>query len=83
MPGLINFLLALFTMRILYTAHAKGQLAERKIEEVWIEEAIKHPDLTVKDGGRTYVVKKINSHTLKVVYVMEKYINVVTCYFLQ
>ncbi len=70
-------------MRIIYTVHAEGQLNERKIDKIWIEEAIKHPDLTVKEGSRTYVVKKLNSHTLKVVYVTEKYINVITCYFIK
>lgn len=68
-------------MRIAYTAHAEEQLYERKIEKVWVKEVIKHPDLTVKEGGRHYVIKALNSHTLKVVYVKQKYINVITCYF--
>ena len=68
-------------MRIVYTAHAEDQVAERKIERIWVEEAIKQPDLTVREGTKYYVSRKLNGHTLKVVYVREKYIYVITCFF--
>jgi|TARA_B100001964_G_C14107903_1_gene542412 hypothetical protein len=30
-------------MRIIYTIHAQEQLEERKIETIWVEDAIKYP----------------------------------------
>jgi len=35
-------------MNIIYSLHAEEQIGERKIEKVWIEEAIKSPDYTKK-----------------------------------
>jgi len=31
-------------MDIIYSVHAEEQLAERKIDKVWVEETIKSPD---------------------------------------
>ncbi len=68
-------------MNIHYTSHAEYQLKERKVERVWIEETIKSPDETKRAGNKYYVVKKINGKTLKVVYVKERNIKVVTIYW--
>ncbi len=69
-------------MDMYYTRHAEYQIKERKIEKVWIEETIKAPDKTEKEGNKFYVVKKLNGRTLKVVYVKERYIKVVTMFWL-
>jgi len=70
-------------MDIKYTLHAENQIKERKVEKVWIEETIKHPDSTERDGNKYYVVRKLNGRTLKVIYVKEKYIKVITIFFIQ
>ena len=70
-------------MNIFYTNHAEMQINERKIQKVWVEETIKRPDLTKNWGNKFYVTKKLNGKTLKVVYVKEKYIKVITSFFVK
>jgi len=70
-------------MHIVYTLHAEEQLKERKIINVWVEETIKSPDMIKQKGHKCYVIKKLNGKTLKVVYVKEKYLKVVTAYFIK
>lgn len=68
-------------MDIHYTFHAEYQLNERKVEKIWVEETIKSPDQTKRTGNKYYIIKKINGKTLKVVYVKERNIKVVTIYW--
>jgi len=70
-------------MDIIYTSHANRQLKDRKIEQVWIEETIKYPDETKHKMHKYYVTKKLDGKTLRVVYVKEKYIKVITSYFIK
>ena len=70
-------------MQIIYTKHAELQIGERHIEKVWIEETIKAPDKVKRKGNKYYAVKKLNGNTLKVVYVKEKYIKVITSFFIK
>lgn len=70
-------------MQIVYTKHAELQIEERKIQKVWVEETIKAPDGVKRNGNKYYAVKKLNGETLKVVYVKEKYIKVITSFFLK
>lgn len=70
-------------MEIRYTLHAGEQIKERKILKVWIEEAIKYPDETRSIGHKYYVVKKLDGKTIKIVYVKEKYIKVITSFFIK
>lgn len=67
-------------MDINYTLHAEEQIKERRIEKVWIEETIKFPDQTKRLDNKHYVVKKLNGITLKVVYVKQRYIKVITVF---
>jgi len=68
-------------MNIVYTEHAEDQIRDRKFEKVWIEEAIKHPDKTIRESkNRYYAVKKLNGITIEVVYEKERYIKVITVY---
>ena len=70
-------------MDIFYSLHAEEQIEERKIEKVWIEEAIKSPDYTEKKRTNKYIVgKKLNGSSIEVVYVKEKHIKVVTVYWI-
>ena len=70
-------------MDIIYTFHAKEQLNERKIVKEWVEETIKRPDETKHKGIKYYVIKKLNGKILKVIYVKQKFIKVITCYFIK
>ncbi len=70
-------------MEIVYTNHAEYQIGERKVDKTWIEETIKRPDETKRNGNKHYVVKKINGKTLKVVYVKESYIKIITIYWIR
>ena len=69
-------------MNIQYTAHAEYQLQERKAEKHWVEETVNSPDITKNFGNKVYVVKKLNGKTLKVVYVRQNYIKVITLYWI-
>ena len=69
------------SMRIVYTKHAVLQMEKRKLEKVWIEETIKYPDKTEREGMKKYYAsKKLNGITLEVVYVKESFIKVITAY---
>ena len=70
-------------MDIRYTLHARMQINERKIETAWIHDTLSFPHKTERDGNKYYVTRKLNGKTLRVVYVKEKYIKVVTTYFIQ
>ena len=70
-------------MEINYTLHAEEQIKERKILKVWVEETIKSPDETKRSGNKYYVTKKLNGKMLKVVYVKEKYIKIITTFFIK
>ncbi|MFH1592570.1 MAG: DUF4258 domain-containing protein [Candidatus Woesearchaeota archaeon] len=67
-------------MEIRYTSHAKIQIERRKLEKVWVEETIKSPDITKKEGNKFYVIKKLNGLVIKVIYVKVKYIKVITVF---
>ncbi len=70
-------------MEIVYTLHAEEQLDERKIQKVWVRETINYPDKTEREGRKYYVIKKLNGRTLKVVYVKERYIKVITTFYIK
>ena len=67
-------------MKIIYTFHAKLMIKERKIEQIWVEEAIKSSDKTEKEFGKYYARKKLNGKSIEVVYEKEKYIKIITTY---
>lgn len=70
-------------MNVIYTLHAEEQIRERKILKVWVEEAIKSPDVARHIGHKFYATKKLNGNTIKVIYVKENYIKVITSYFVK
>jgi hypothetical protein len=69
-------------VEIFYALHAEEQISERKIEKIWVEETIKFPDITRRKENKYYVIKKPNGKVLKVVYVRERYIKVITAYYI-
>lgn len=68
-------------MNIVYTLHAEEQIRERKITKTWVEDTIKWPDTIEHLGNKYYVVKKLNGKVLKVVYIKEGYIKIITAHF--
>lgn len=67
---------------VIDTFHAEYQLKERKIDKQWIEEAIRSPNIIKHIGNKSYAIKKIGSKTLKVVYVKQRYIKIITIYWI-
>ena len=67
-------------MEVKYTNHARIQIKRRKFDKVWVEEAIKNPDIIKKEGTKFYAIKRLNGITIMVVYVKVKYINIVTVF---
>ena len=69
-------------MKIVFTKHAEQQIKERKIERIWVEETLKAPDKIYKEDEKYYAHKKLNDHTIEVVYEKQTYIKVITTYWL-
>lgn len=68
-------------MEIEYTSHAQDSIEERKIEKVWVEEAVKAPNRITTDGEKYYARKKLNGLSIEVVYAKERYIRIITVYW--
>jgi hypothetical protein len=68
-------------MDIRYNFHVLSRILKRKIELVWIEEAIYYPDYTTREYKSFIVKNKLNGKCIEVVYEKEKYINVKTAYW--
>ena len=69
-------------MNIVYTFHAAEQIYERKILRVWVEEAIMWPDFTRRQNNKYLVTRKLNGRSIEVVYIKEKYIKILTVYWI-
>jgi len=69
-------------MFIIYTLHAEEQLHERNILKLWIEETIKWPDQIKRQGDKYLVRRKLNGRSIEVVYIKEKYIKIITTYWI-
>ncbi len=61
----------------------KKRMFKRKLLIEWIAETVKSPDILRRKGKKFYSVKKINGFTLKIVYVKERYLKIVKCYFVK
>ncbi len=70
-------------MEIIFSFHAKEQIKERKIQLVWAEETIKYPDEIIKENNKYYAIKKLNVKTFKIIYIKERYIKVITLFFIK
>jgi len=69
-------------MDIIFTEHAKERMKKRKITEEEIKEVIKYPEKTEKIEGKYYVQKNIQRANIEVVYEKDKYIKVITVYYM-
>ncbi len=68
-------------MEIIFTEHAKERMKKRNITKEEIIETIKNPDKTKKIGGKYSSQKNIGRANIEVVYEKEKYIKIITSYF--
>jgi len=69
-------------MQIIFTEHAKERLKKRKITKEEVELALKSPDKTRKEGGKYLAEKNIGRAKIEVVYEKDKYIKIVTIYYI-
>ena len=69
-------------MQIVFTKHAKDMMKKRNISEDEVISAIKYPEITYKEEGLYYAQKNIGRANIEIVYERDKYIKVVTIYFL-
>lgn len=69
-------------MEIALTEHAKYRLKKRKITEEEVKEAVKYPDKLLKKQGKYYVQKNISRASIEVVNEKDKYIKVITAYYI-
>ena len=65
-------------MNIVFTDHAKERMEKKKNSEDEVIDAIEYAEKTEKIDDVYYTYKKLDRFTLKVVYVRENYIKVVT-----
>ena len=70
-------------MNIVFTEHAKERMKKRGITEDEIIQAIKRPDNTKKDGENYCAQKNIGRASIEVVYEKDKYIKIITIYYIQ
>ncbi|MBI5064719.1 DUF4258 domain-containing protein [Candidatus Woesearchaeota archaeon] len=70
-------------MKIVFTLHANIKARERNIPKIWVIETIKYPDVTTRQKHKYIVTKKLNGLTLEVVFVIEKFIKILTLYYIK
>ena len=69
-------------MKIVFTLHAKDRMKKRKISEEEIILTIKNPDKTYKREDKYYSSKNIGRAIIEVVYEKDKYIKIITFYYI-
>ena len=69
-------------MEIIFTEHVKGRIKKRKITEDEIINTIKYSDKTIKRKGKYYAQKDIGRGKIEVVYGKEKYIKIISVYWI-
>jgi len=70
-------------MEIEFTLHAKEQIRERGIKTEEVIDAIKNPDKSYQEFGKQYIEKDIGRGIIRIVYKKDKYINIITVYWLK
>jgi len=68
-------------MDVVFTIHAKNRIKKRKINENEVIDTIKNPDKIEERYGKYHVQKDIGRGIIEVVYEKDKYINVITIYW--
>ncbi len=69
-------------MDIEFTIHAKDRIKKRKIKKEEVIEAINKPDKTEKYDGKYYIQKDIERGKIEIVYWKDKYIKIITLYWI-
>ena len=69
-------------MKIIFTEHVKDRMKKRKISEDEIINTIKYAEKTDKRKGKYYSQKDIARGKIEVVYERDKYIKIVTVYWI-
>lgn len=69
-------------MEIIFTQHAKDRMFKRKITEEEIIDVVKYPKKVLKKQGKYYVQKNIGRANIEVVYEKDKYIKIITIYYI-
>ncbi len=69
-------------MKIIFTEHIKERMEKRHISEEEILSALKYPDKVAKKGGKYIAEKNIGRAKIEVVYEKDRYINIVTVYYI-
>jgi len=65
-------------MHIEFTKHARDRMKKRNISEEEVINTIKFPEKTEKDGNIYHVQKHLDRFVLKVIYIRENYIKVLS-----
>ena len=69
-------------MEIIFTEHVKDRIKKRKITEDEIINTINYPEKTSKREGKYYAQKDIGRGKIDVVYEKDKYIKIITVYWI-
>ena len=69
-------------MDIVFTDHAKNRIKKRKIKEQEVIDAINNPEKIYQDEGKYYVQKDLSRGKIEIVYQKDKYINIITVYWI-
>ena len=69
-------------MDIEFTDHVKNRIKKRKIKEEEVINAINNPDKDYKFEGKYYAQKDLGRGKIEIVYEKDKYIKVITIYYI-
>ncbi len=69
-------------MEIIFTKHALFRMKKRKLTKDEVINSIKYPENTSKKDGKFYVQKNIDKANIEIVYEKDKYIKVITAYYI-
>ena len=69
-------------MKIIFTKHALLRMKKRRITEDEIISSIKYPNKIFRKAGKFYVQKNIDRANIEIVYEKDKYIKVITVYYI-
>lgn len=69
-------------MEIVFTEHAKKRMRRRNIHEDDIVNTIKYAEKINKIGGIYFARKNIGRGSIEVVYEKDRYINIITVYWI-
>ena len=69
-------------MKIVFTEHIKDRMKRRNVSEEEVINTIKYPQKISKIKEKYYAQKDIGRAKIEVVYEKDKYINVITVYYL-